>query len=140
MSVALDTNVIINVVSGTGDAADQALNVLREYGSRSSFVISPVVFAELFAHPGWQPKDIAKFLQATAVAVDWDLTEAVWARAGHAFGSYARRRQKEEAGGRPRRLIADFVIGSHALEIGALMTADAEFFRKNFPELRVISV
>ena len=140
MSVALDTNVIVNVVGGTRTAADHALNMLREYGARSSFVISPVVFAELFAHPGWQPDDVTEFLQATAVAVDWNLTETVWRRAGHAFGSYARRRRKDDSRGAPRRLLADFVIGSHALDVGALMTGDAEFFRKNFPELRVISV
>jgi hypothetical protein len=37
----------------------------------------------------------------------------------------------------PRRLVADFIVGSHALEVGALITGDAEFFRRNFPELHV---
>jgi predicted nucleic acid-binding protein len=140
VSVALDTNVIVTVVSGTPAASTHAVDALREYGSRSSLVISPIVYAELFAHPAWRPEDLLEFLGATAVAVDWNLTEAIWTRAGHAFGLYARRRRRSESALRPRRLLADFVIGSHALEVGMLMTGDAEFYRRNFPDLRVVAV
>ena len=100
-------------------------------------MISPVVYAELFAHPGWKPKDVPDFLVATAIAVDWTLVELVWTRAGHAFGSYSRRRARDGSAA-PRRLLADFVIGSHALEIGTLITGDADFYRTNFPALRVV--
>ncbi len=139
MSVALDTNVIVNVIGGTAAVADRTALLLREHGARSSFVISPVVYAELFAHPGWGPQDVLQFLSATAVGVDWELTETVWTRAGHAFGLYARRRGREPAV-HPRRLLADFVIGSHALDVGTLMTGDADFYRKNFPDLRIVPV
>ena len=37
-----------------------------------------------------------------------------WRVAGKAFQKYASRRQKQQAG-RPRRILADFLIGAHAL-------------------------
>jgi predicted nucleic acid-binding protein len=127
----------VSLVAGTTASANRSAEVLREHGARSGLVIAPIVYAELFAHPGWKPKDVADFLAATAIAVDWTLTEAVWTQAGHVFGSYARRRAREGSAA-PRRLLADFVIGAHALEIGTLITRDADFFRTNFPALRVV--
>ena len=140
MSIALDTNVIVNVVSGTPQVGELVASLLREHGGRSRLVISPVVYAELFAHPGWKPDDLLAFLGATAVAVDWDLPASVWTRAGDAFVQYARRRRRLGASSAPRRLLADFVVGAHAVESGALMTSDMGFFRKNFPELQIIAV
>lgn len=140
MSVALDTNVIIEVVGGEPAASKRAADLLREHGSRSSLVISPIVYSELFAHPAWKPEDVREFLGETALAVDWELTETVWTRAGYAFAEYARRRRKHDPKAAPRRLVADFVIGSHAVEVGALITGDVEFFRRAFPELRIIPV
>lgn len=139
MSVALDTNVIVEVVGGTPDASRRAIELLRQHGSRSRLVISPIVYAELFAHPAWGAEDVREFLSATGVAVDWELPEIVWARAGDTFARYAKRRRRHESKPVPRRLLADFVIGSHAVEVGTLMTGDVEFFRRNFPELHVIS-
>ena len=138
MSVALDTNVIIQVVGGEAAVSKRAAELLREHATRASLVISPIVYSELFAHPAWKPEDVLEFLGATAVAVDWDLSQSVWTRAGYAFAQYARRRRKHDRKTLPRRLIADFVIGSHALEAGGLLTADVDFFRRTFPDLRVI--
>jgi predicted nucleic acid-binding protein len=140
VSIALDTNVIVNLVAGTTTASRRSAELLRDYGSRSGFVISPVVYAELFAHPGWEAKDVLDFLTETAIAVDWILPESVWTRAGHAFAVYAHRRSAREAAAQPRRLVADFVIGSHALEIGILITGDADFYRTHFPTLQVVVV
>lgn len=140
MGVALDTNIILEVIAGEPNASKRAADLLREHGSRSSLVISPIVYAELFAHPAWKSEDVVDFLQVTAVAVDWELPEVIWTRAGYAFAQYAQRRRKHESASSQRRLIADFVIGSHALEVGALMTADTQFFRRNFPNLAIIEV
>lgn len=58
MSVELDTNVIIEVVSGAPDVSRRVADLLREQAARSSLVISPIVYAELFAHPAWKPEDV----------------------------------------------------------------------------------
>lgn len=139
MSVALDTNVIVEVVAGASEVSKRAVELLREHGSRTRLVICPIVYAELFAHPAWRPEDVEQFLRETGVAVDWQLPQTIWARAGDAFARYAKRRRRHELKALPRRLLADFVIGSHALEAGTLITGDSGFFRKNFPDLHVIA-
>ncbi|HVA33270.1 MAG TPA: PIN domain-containing protein [Candidatus Baltobacteraceae bacterium] len=139
MSVALDTNVIVNVVSGTRDAAGRAVAALTEHSSRVGLVISPIVYAELFAHPRWRPADVDEFLVATSIAVDWNLENRVWIAAGNAFRAYAQRRTRKRAG-MPRRLLADFVIGAHASVVGTLITSDADFYRTNFPELHLVCI
>jgi len=54
-------------------------------------------------------------------------------RAGHM------QRRFRDRGGRRERVVADFLIGAHALlQCGALITRDASFFRDYFKGLKVI--
>lgn len=138
MSIAVDTNVIINVIGGDQDASKRAAETLTRHGARTGLVISPIVFAELFAHPGWQPKEMQAFLKATFIAIEWELTAEVWSQAGEAFRSFARRRGRDL--GIPRRILADFVIGAHAARVGALITSDSKFYCTNFPALKLVDV
>ncbi len=140
MSIALDTNVIIEVIGGVAEVSGRAARTLRDQAARSSLVISPIVYTELFAHPAWNAEDVREFLRATGIAVDWELTSEVWTRAGQGFADYCRRRRRRRNAGSPRRLVVDFVVGAHALEVGALLTGDVEFFRRIFPDLRIIAV
>jgi predicted nucleic acid-binding protein len=68
------------------------------------------------------------------------LDEAVWRAAGRALQTYAARRRKQRDPG-PRRILADFVIGAHALEAGyRLLTLDDHLYRAAFSDLNVIRV
>ncbi|GAA6736644.1 hypothetical protein YIM1640_08770 [Thermus oshimai] len=61
---------------------------------------------------------------------------AVWELAGERFGQYARKRRTT---GLPRRILADFLIGAHALHHHlALATFDPVHYRVAFPELEVL--
>jgi predicted nucleic acid-binding protein len=52
-------------------------------------------------------------------------------------GGLARNRQLKKQG--PRRLLADFIIGSHALaQADRLMTLDPKRYKQDFPELKLI--
>jgi hypothetical protein len=52
------------------------------------------------------------------------LAEAVWLDAGRRFAHYAKRRRRTSRES-PKRLLADFIIGSHALiQADRLMTLD----------------
>ncbi|WP_460330824.1 PIN domain-containing protein, partial [Thermus oshimai] len=59
-----------------------------------------------------------------------------WHLAGERFGQYARKRRTT---GLPRRILADFLIGAHALHHHlALATFDPVHYRVAFPELEVL--
>lgn len=136
MSCAIDTNVLIDLVAGSsGSAADTAALLERE-GRLGALVVSPPVYAECLAHPGWRQRDVDSLLRETRIGVSWDLARHVWIRAGVRFAAYAARRRRSREGS-PRRILADFLIGAHAVDVGALITYD-DFFTANFPELRVI--
>jgi hypothetical protein len=77
-------------------------------------------------------------LSVTAIEVDWDMGESVWRTAGKAFRAYAMRRAKQRHE-KPRRILADFLIGAHAVERNCkLMTFDGGLFREAFPYLDVM--
>jgi len=78
------------------------------------------------------------FLTQTSISVDAACDAQLWRETGRRFARYiARRRAQQEAG--PRRLLADFQIGSHALlRADRLMTLDESRYRLDFPELKLI--
>jgi predicted nucleic acid-binding protein len=137
VTVALDTNVIVAL----WDAAD-ALNLvarkaLEEASSREALAMCGVVYAELIGAPGRTEAFVDRFCEEAGIAVEWELRERIWRRAGVAFQGYATRRKKQ-SGAEPRRLLADFLIGAHALENGyKLLTLDGGMYRRAFPGLRL---
>ncbi|EYB68893.1 hypothetical protein DEIPH_ctg014orf0023 [Deinococcus phoenicis] len=70
--------------------------------------------------------------------VDWNTTEAIWQMCGRAYSAYGRRRARS-GGGQPRRILADFLIGAHALSLGAtLVTLDDTHYRSAYPTLPLV--
>jgi predicted nucleic acid-binding protein len=103
-----------------------------------SLVISPLVFAELHAHPKMTSGSILSFLDATGIVIEYKLEERVWTEAGQRFARYAARRRKATGEG-PRRILADFLIGAHALvQAERLLTLDPKRYSQDFPELRLL--
>ena len=101
-------------------------------------LISPFVFAELHAHPTMTAGDVRSFLDATGIVIDYKLEERIWSEAGLRYARYAARRRQSTGEG-PRRLLADFLIGSHALvQAERLLTLDPKVYQQDFPELRLL--
>ena len=74
------------------------------------------------------------------MGVEWITNEAMWRVAGRAFQAYVNRHRKQRSG-EPRRLLADFLIGAHAVENGfALLTLNDGIYRAAFPKLRIVKV
>lgn len=137
MRTAIDSNVISSIWSWE-PTAEQVVEQLGEARQEGSLVISPFAFAELHAHPAVKTDSILPFLNATGVVVDLKLEEKLWSEAGLRFARYAARRRQATAVG-PRRLLADFLIGAHALvQADRLMTLDAQVYRRDFPEVRLL--
>lgn len=138
MRTAVDTNVFIRYLSGDEETAAEMQEALEEAREKGALAACPAVYAELVA--GRTPEIVDTFFSAKGIEVDWNIGKEVWREAGVRYAEYARVRirQSDEPG--PRRILADFLIGAHALEMaGALLTADAGIFSTYFPELEIIS-
>lgn len=137
MRTAIDTNIISALWSNEPPAADISKQ-LGEAKSRGALLIAPVVYAELLAFPKATQSFVDGFLSDTGITVDFDLGESVWADAGRRFARYAdqRRKLRQEI---LKRLLADFLIGSHALlQADRLMSLDPTRYQHYFPELKLV--
>jgi predicted nucleic acid-binding protein len=134
---AVDTNIFSVLWSGLAES-DTLGKRLEESRRLGSLVVSPVVYAELLANPRMNEAKINHFLRETEVIVAFDMTETAWVEAGRRYAFYAERRRMS-GGGAPKRLLADFVIGAHALvQADRLMTLDRGRYQTDFPELKLI--
>lgn len=140
MTTAVDTNVLVALWN-----EDDALNTMARAAldaafERGGLVIAAPVFAELLALPSRKEAFLDSFCRQTGISVDWDLHEAIWRAAGRAFQAYvARRRKQRELAS--RRILADFLIGAHALQNGfGLLTLDDRLYRAAFPRLSIVTL
>lgn len=137
MKSALDTNVIVYLTGGEPSAARAAREILKEARLGGALVICGAVYSELLAHPKMTPAVLAQFLKDTDIQPEFDTDQRIWHEAGLRYARYAVRRRKAKAGP-TRRLLADFLIGAHALlEANRLITFDGADFRRDFPELQI---
>jgi predicted nucleic acid-binding protein len=137
MTTAVDTNVMIALWDKDSALSLAAQNALDAAFNRGTLVAAAPVFAELLAAPGRSETFVGSFFEETGITVDWELPEQIWRSAGRAFHAYAerRRRQRDRAA---RRILADFLIGAHALRNGCrLLTLDDRLYRTAFPKLSI---
>lgn len=136
MRTALDTNVLSELLSQQA-AASRVSAKLADCKDDGPLVICAVVYAELLAHPKVTEEFLAYLLFKTGIEVDFKLDESVWTEAGRRFARHASRRRMATSHG-PRRILADFLIGAHALRAcDRLMTFDTKVFETDFPEVRL---
>ena len=139
MATAIDTNIFVDLWTGTDAAVRRAQVSLERAGEQGPLVIAPVVYAELIAAPGRTVGAVDTFLQDTQVTVDWVLDEPVWRTAALAYRGYAERRRRQRDDPGPRRILTDFIVGAHAVHFAtALLTFDQALYRAAFPSLTLI--
>jgi len=137
MRTAIDTNVLSALWSKESLASDIAKN-LGNAKTEGGLVVGAPVYAELLAHPKATESFVNRFLADTGIDVDFEFKQPVWLEAGRRFARYAKRRRSAAQQG-PRRLLADFIIGSHALaHADRFMTLDPKRYKQDFPELKLI--
>jgi predicted nucleic acid-binding protein len=137
MRTAIDANIFSAIWSGE-PGADLLAAQLGKARTEGALIISPFVFAELLAYPGVDEAYVRRVLDVTRVVVDLRLDEKLWSEAGLRFARYAARRRKS-TGESSRRLLADFLIGAHALvQADRLLTLDPKVYQQDFPELRLL--
>jgi predicted nucleic acid-binding protein len=136
----LDTNIVVGVLEGEEALARRLALVVDRLAEHGDVLISPIVYAELLAAPARSPALVEAFLSQTAVRVDWSLEKAIWQVAGLAYRAYALHRQAEGVPVTRRRILADFVIGAHAVGRQAtLLTWDEGIYHTYFPELITVT-
>ncbi len=154
MISALDTNILIDILTADPTHGDAAEWKLTESARHGAIVISEPVYAEmspLFESAG----ALDRFLADTGIILKPSSREALH-RAGRAWRDYTRQRPQsfacsrcgarrqvdcEACGARlqaRQHVIADFLIGGHAVAwAGRLVTRDRRSYAHYFPELEL---
>jgi hypothetical protein len=136
---SIDTNVVIALWDERKSQHAAARAALDEASELGPLVVSAPVYAELLAWPLQTERTVDEFFAGTGIRVEWRISEQIWRTAGKAYRLHSIRRQASK-GGDARRILADFVIGAHALvNQYSLLTRDREFYLRNFPSLAVKS-
>ena len=131
MITAVDTNVLLDILTGEADHVAASTRALLEARRDGALVATDVVWAEVAA---WfaDPEDQQAAMAELGVAYDAP-TERTAALGGRIWRSY------RSEGGSRLRLVPDFLIGAHALtQADRLLTRDRGFFGRYFADLTVI--
>ena len=129
MLTAVDSSVLLDVITDSEDHAEASEKALRQASSEGSLIVCECVLAEI--RPALREEDVTNFL------TDWQLrfipsSQQSALMAGELYAQYLQR------GGKAKRIIADFLIGAHAkIHSDRLLARDRGYLRDYFTKLKL---
>jgi len=128
---AVDTSVLLDVFTADRAHLDRSRDALRQSIARGRIVSCEIVWAEVAA---FFPDSAAARDALDTVGLDFEAISVESAlAAGTAWSEYRR------SGGSRKRVIADFLIGAHAIgSADRLLTRDRGFYRSYFSGLEIL--
>ena len=129
--IAVDSSILLDVLTDDPGFADASEACLGEALAHNDLVVCDAVVAEVQGL--LETRDTAMDTLALLGLRYLPTTEQAAVRAGHM------QRRFRDRGGRRERVVADFLIGAHALlQCSGLITRDDGFFRDYFKGLKII--
>jgi len=129
--IAIDSSVIIDLLSDNTGTAEGAEASLRQSLTVGPVVVCDVALAEITTalRDGAEALGVLEEMGITYLPVE----------AKSAIRAGEMQRRYRQRGGHRERTVPDFIVGAHALlQCSALITRDAGFFRDYFKGLKVI--
>ena len=157
MTVAVDTNILFDILLPDPQYMKQSLALLKLHGKKHRLIISETVYAELASQFN-DEKSLNDFISDTDIYLVNSTSEALWS-AARAWKNYTQNRSSEflcskcgklqglkcsDCGASiisRQHIISDFLIGGHALaHAGTLLTRDRGYYNRYFPELKLVPI
>ncbi len=156
MITAIDTNILLDILIPDSQYCETSKSILEKYYHSGTMIICEAVYAELSSVFGSE-QQLSTFMLETNIHLK-NSNEKILYHSGLQFKKYAGKKSKKnqctqcginlmvscpkcgKAYEPKQHILADFLIGAHAIEFAdLLLSRDRGFYKKYFPELKVIN-